>query len=562
MVSVYPAFLPAALLLVALLPAGFLPAPGGAARAEYKVGRADIQKLGREMQDVFAGLQYILNAYQIRQFLSLENDSLRREWLKVFWKRQDPTPTTRKNEMEIEHTIRVGLARQFFTSKKWPGWDKRGEVFVRYGPPDYRGKIWGEVTVKKMRPPGEIWYYRKHDMIVSFQNFGLKGEYIYSIDPLGGHRELSPELVESLRFDTDQSLTSKIPQNLLEPSSPTAAEEPPQFADPSRMQSYLMSRPRDLPESIDAIMDPDLPGMLPKDVSAIFQMEKARELTDNFEIVLNETPSSYPFNFERNSLPFYFAVDQFKAGENSNRVEVHIELPVSIEGGAGEASEEVYHTEVVLWDTEFEEVSRHEKDIVLRSGPEVAGWANLLPTQAVFALGRGYYRMGISIREKSTGRSSAYRVNIACEPFDAAPALSDMIFATKIEQSDNPSVFSRGPLEVIPHPYRGYSRTFAVPIYFEIYNLTLDDRGVSSYTVEYKIVPHARTKTRFWDRYRGTAPVVSSKFQSSGFGADEVQYVFVHTENLEKGAYDFLITVTDDLSQSVNFKKGTFSIID
>ena len=108
------------LLMLAPLPSAKMP--------EYKVARADVEKMSPEMQERFAGLQYILNAYQIRQLLSLDTDSLRAAWIDVYWKSRDPSPTTRKNEMKVEHEIRVMLARQFFEIKKWPGWDKRGEV--------------------------------------------------------------------------------------------------------------------------------------------------------------------------------------------------------------------------------------------------------------------------------------------------------------------------------------------------------------------------------------------------------------------------------------------------
>ncbi|MFQ5511748.1 MAG: GWxTD domain-containing protein [Candidatus Krumholzibacteriia bacterium] len=530
---------------------------------QYKVTRTDVVKLSRPLQQTFAGLQYLLNPYQVRQFLSLEDDEKRVEWIKLFWKQRDPTPTTRKNEMEVEHTIRVKLARQFYGSKKWPGWDKRGEVFVRYGPPDYRGKIWGEVTVNRgMSPPGELWYFRRHDMLVSFQNFGLKGEYIYSIDPLGASENISPEFADFLLYDTSASLTSKIPQDLLEAYAAPVYSAVPQSTTPGREQEYLLSRPRELADAIDALMDPDRVEMLPRDVSAVFQKDQVRETANNFEIVLDETPSSYPFNFEKKNLPFYFGVDQFKGGKSSNRVDVQIEIPVLVESGRGSVFEETFHTEIVVWDPQFNELSRKEKDVVLRTGPDVTTWSNLLPTQIPLLLETGYYRMAVSVRGLKSGKSSSFRTSFDCNSFDNGLALSDILFARRIAQTETPSLFTRGALEVIPHPLRAYSRSVPMPIYFEIYNLTTDERGVSSYTVEYKIIPHNKEKKHFWQRYRQATPVVSSRFRSSGFGDNEIQHITVNTENLKKGSFDLLITLTDDLSQQVTFKRGTFSLID
>ena len=117
-------------------------------------------------------------------------------------------------------------------------------------------------------------------------------------------------------------------------------------------------------------------------------------------------------------------------------------------------------------------------------------------------------------------------------------------------------------MEVIPHPARAYSRKFPLPIYFEVYNLTLGSTGVSAYTIEYKIIQHEKKKKRFWERFEKAKPVISSRFDGSGFSEDEPLHVTVNTENLAKGSFDFLITLTDNLSGIVAYRRGTFSLVD
>jgi GWxTD domain-containing protein len=529
----------------------------------YKVSRADIEKLSPAMQETFAGLQYLMNPYQIRHFLALRNEEQRIRWITLFWKQRDPTATTDKNEMETEHTIRVKLARQFYRSKKWPGWDKRGEVFIRYGAPDYRGKIYGEVSVnRRMSPPREIWYYRGHNMLVSFENFGLKGEYIYAIDPLGSAETISPEFAEFLLYDTKESLTKKIPQQFLTYFATPVYEAPPTFINPGELEEYLAARPREVDDAIDALIDPDRIEMLPKDVSAVFQKEQIEKVANNFEITLESTPSSYPFNFEYKDLPFYFGVDQFRAGDKSNRVDINIEVPIEVHTSGAVSFEETFHAEVVIWNSQYDEVLRKEKDIVVRSSPDVETFANLLPTQISLSLAGGYYRMGVSVLAQKSQHASSYRTAFTCEPFARRFSVSDIVFARRINDATSSSIFTRGALEVIPHPVRAYSRKIPIPIYFEIYNLTLDRQNVASYTIEYKVIPHSKEKKRFWDRFSTATPVVSSKFQSSSFSDNDIQHIFLKTGNLSKGSYDLLITVTDDLSGAVTFRRGTFSLVD
>lgn len=527
---------------------------------EYKIKQAEIERLSTQMKEEFAGLHYLLNPYQIRQFLSLDSDEERVSWIELYWKQRDPTPTTPENEMEIEHNIRVKIARQAYRLNRWPGWDKRGEVFIRYGPPNYLGKLWGDINVRGMEPPGELWYYTRHNMLVSFQNFGLNGEFIYSIDPLGPATKFSPELTEFLLYDTNELLSQQIPQQYLEYYAAPAYAPVPQSSEPGREEAYMMSRERVLDPGIDAIMDPDRVDMLPSNVMDVFQRDKIREVANNFEITLEDTPSSYPFNFEQKPLPFYFAVDQFRGGDEKNRVDVSLELPVSI--GNDTVRDDMYHAQVVIWDADYREVSRRSTDIVIQADESVIDWSSLIPSQIIVALNRGYYRMGISIEGDQSGRSSSYRTTFDCEPYGVRLSISDILFARSITEANSPSMFTRGAMDVVPHPSRAYSRRVSMPIYFEIYNLTLDERGVSSYTLEYKIVPRTNQKKTLADRFQSASPVVSSKFQSSGFGPSESQPLFIRLDNLSKGAYDLLITLTDDVTQQVVTQTGTFSLVD
>jgi GWxTD domain-containing protein len=349
--------------LLVVLPTGVYP---GA--KEYKVSREELDRMLPGMRETFAGLQYLLNPYQTRQFLSLPTDDQRGVWIERFWNQRDPSPTAPENEMEVEHNIRVKLAREAYTSKKWPGWDKRGEVFIRYGPPNYRGKVWADISVRGMEPPGELWFYTRHNMLVSFQNFGLEGEFIYSIDPLGPQAKFSPELTEFLLYDTSTALSQQIPQQYLEYYSAPAYAPVPVTIVPGREEAFRMDRPRELDPAIDALMDPDRIDMVPRNVMNIFQRDQIREVANNFEIVLEETPSSYPFNFEQKELPFYFAVDQFRGGPETNRVDISIELPVVIDKEGGSVTNETYHAEMVIWDADYKEIARLAPTLMSRNG--------------------------------------------------------------------------------------------------------------------------------------------------------------------------------------------------
>lgn len=101
-------------------------------------------------------LWHILDSDQFDEFNNLTDDYDRKEWLRKFWKAQDPTPTTEPNEKLIEFERRVKHARGNY-AKPWDNrhfrylpdqyirtgwycapWDARGELYIKFGEPDVR----------------------------------------------------------------------------------------------------------------------------------------------------------------------------------------------------------------------------------------------------------------------------------------------------------------------------------------------------------------------------------------------------------------------------------------
>jgi GWxTD domain-containing protein len=556
-----------------------------AGKPKFKIEEEHVKSLSPEMQREIAGLQYALNPYQLHHFFALPSDSLRRQWIDSYWKQHDPTPTTPKNEMMVEHYVRVRLSMQFFGSKQWPGWDKRGEVFIRYGAPNYRSKIHSEVTPRKVYPPGELWFYKKHAMVIQFEDFNLNGNYNYAIKALGVARDMDPELMEFLLYDTEDALQEQIPAYLLDHRRPAAIIQDAydenwtvedEVIHGVRPVSYANPRMRGMQQGIDdVIQDPDITQEIPVNPSATFHAERIKKYANNFEVVLEETPSAYPFNFQSESLPFYFAVDQFKGGETVNRVEVNIEFTADLSPGEEGLTQKAYEATAVFFDADYQEVARENREIVLPTVPaatkedeeyeddeEDGKDVRLIPAQLLFTLPREYYRLAVTVAESNTERSSAYKTTMAFNDYQIDLAVSDILFASKIAPAERQSPFNRGALEVVPHPIRHYRKGDVVPVYFEVYNLDLDDDGLSQFTVEYRIVPSTRRKSSFWDRYDNERPIVASKFESSSYGTTDPLYVSIDTDNLWEGAFDLMVTVTDELTQAVVFRKATFNIAD
>jgi hypothetical protein len=403
-------------------------------------------------------------------------------------------------------------------------------------------------------------------MMVRFSDFSLKGNYIYDITPFGDAQDIEPDLAEFLVYDTHSSIQEQIPQQYLDmyrdpevdpdvtPRSPV--QEAMLGVAPQR---YLRPRTAGENEDISAVNSTEWLHNVPGNPSDVFQRDKAVELAANFEGVLEDTPSSYPFNFEKKTSPFYFDVEQFRGGEGLNRVEVNLELVVPPVRNT-DVVKRTYLAKATVMDQDYKVVDTQSRTIGIPVS--AASPTRLMPAQIFFTLPRSYYHVAVSVNDVDSLRASAYRTSVSSRNFDHELAVSDILFAQRIGPAVETSPFTRGPIEVIPHPIRRYAVGSPVSAYFEVYNLGLGDDARSTYEVQYRVAPHTGEKQRFIDRFNGSQVVFSSNFNGSGYSATEPIHIAIKSENLKPGFYDFLITIKDDYWQSIVHRTGTFRIVE
>lgn len=504
-----------------------------------------LRNLSAEEQLAYFGLQYLMNDHQKRQYLSIPTPEERASWIERFWIDLDPTPATVENERRIEHEKRVALARRLFAMKKAPGWDRRGETLIRWGLPTERVRTFGTVGMYRFTPPGEIWYYRSLDMIVQFSNVNLKGEYVYSSDPVG--RTSRQEL------DRIKNISDLAKYGVLQTVYPIEYMTPDEVKDLADWN----------PDEIDYTADPDLrmQSAALKDLIGQWEREKLEKSIGNFYRYLNEYPTIYSFEIGRQPLPLYFEIASFRGGENNLRTDISFEIPArEIKFIQQEGSLRAEIACMVLARDLWNKVIAADSDIV---HPVVAGQSysgpTLLPGQITLSLPPGYYRLGIEAIDRNSRRSAAYRTNLQLRAFDSAPSISDIQFASNISTVEESARFRKGPLQVVPHPARIYRKGFPISVYFEIYNLDTSEDGLSYYRIEYRI--DALDRRRSGPVFEEEKAAISSSFESSGYGSMQPQHLSIATENLWEGRFRFTVTVTDRRTFGSASKSDNFSVV-
>ncbi|MDD3643135.1 MAG: hypothetical protein PHQ19_06710, partial [Candidatus Krumholzibacteria bacterium] len=377
-----------------------------------------------------------------------------------------------------------------------------------------------------------------------FQDFNLRGEYIYAIEPMGAS---SRETLDKLQALSEFYKMQPYEKVHIQPGSSEIAA----------LQNFN-------PDRIDYIASPDVRAQLEVgSFAALVEAEKLEEAKNRYFKYLKESPVIYSFELSPDLLTVYFDVTAFSAGYDAVRAEVNVEVPAGelvFERREGVLGAEV-ELAVVVHDLEMNEAAR-ASDVIRpsQSGGQVYQGPAFLPGHVVFALEPGYYRIGIQARDRGSGRTGVYRTTVWLPPLHDRLALSDILFASSIRPAGETAKFARGDLQVVPHPLHAYRKPFPLTFYFEIYGLDTDAGGMAFYAVDYRIVPV--TKKRKGLTLEDVPTAISSRFETTGFGSTQSQQLEIATENLWKGSFRLIVTAQDRRTRETVEKIANFSILE
>lgn len=491
-------------------------------------------RLGRKERDEYQVIRLFMSERQKQEYLCTGEWWQRRLWVERFWLDLDPTPTTKKNEKKLEVEERVKLARELFPAPDDPGWDDRGYTFIRFGVPNYWNRIWATVSGGALNMPGEIWHYSAPETLLKFTDHELDG--IYTAD----------------YFDPDHGMW--IP-----------TEYDPGFRSSSKKRLddlAMMANPFRGSKSPGSTSDPDFDVQMERD-----------DLPDKVEMLCERygLEGYWPTGDENRYFLFpdldlnmiaYFDISAFMKGSNSTRTEITFEVPgseLSFTGTEGGLRSEV-ELRVLVRDMDMKEVTSSSEVFRMGIEGEVDPKEYYMLGQSAVTLPEGEYRFWIEVVDRSKERRGTFKTVRNVEDYSGRLSISDIQFAKTIRESDVPSRYRKGDIIVIPHPLHLYKKGFPLTFYFEIYGLDTDSEDFAFYAVEYEIEPTERK--RWGPIYKDIETVITSKFNTSGFGSTQPQRLEIDTDELWKGRFKLKVTVTDRRTREAAVKETFFAILE
>ncbi|MSS72352.1 MAG: GWxTD domain-containing protein [Candidatus Latescibacteria bacterium] len=506
-----------------------------------------------------------------------------------FWTERDPDFTTPANERLLEHYRRVWYARTYFSKRRFP-WDRRGDVYVRYGPPDHRSRsgapsppVTTSVNAVKERA-----YNRIYDDMRALLAMG-GGKESLSFD-----RESNPGTdtgvlwFEGVTGGLTGSLTGPVfPVRSYAPDAPGGVYLPIGSTDFSIVpwESWVYADVDggiviDFTDEVgrgafDYAPVPELgktPGLRHQNSAGTDAIRALAGLARQApNVVMRKAVSVVPERYappaEDRSLDFYFDHATFRGEGGASRLEVYYGIPTSETAYSPEEGRSDLRAtcRIALAGKGGGAVYRSETELVYREAGDRTRSAGVIPHIARLEAPPGDYRLDVRVENRLNGRVGSYRKRLTVESYPAGPLrLSDVQLAWKVSEGQGESRFARQGLQVIPMPTRLYGKGQPVVVYYEIYNLARDESGRASYTVEHTIrsgnAPGIISQmVRSFQGKKGDQEVSVTQ-ERLGLRETETQHLELDLKGVAPGRVTVKVVVTDLIGNQTSSKEAVFQV--
>ncbi len=510
--------------------------------------KSDKAALQEEMEDYFKkwlrqDVVYIISDEEEGVFNRLATEEERERFIEQFWQRRDTDSQTSINEFKEEHYRRIAYANDHFFSAK-AGWrTDRGRTYILWGPPDDR----------EIRPSGgryerlpyegggttvtyafERWYYRHIPGIGS----DIELEFVDKTGTAEYRLALGLEDKDAL-LHTDVGLTIAEELGMMDKSqrpyfTPSSANNP-------LIQGMMRTRAKDRPFAR---------------MARYFEVQKAPAI--EFKDLQKAVDSRIFYH----SLPFEVMTNSIKLDGSRTMLAVSVELrnqdlTFKEENGLHRASVKIYGRAVGLTGrvlTEFEEQVGldYTPDRIKEGRTESSIYQDQMMAPP------GLYKLNLILEDLHGGKMGTLETRLPAPDYQSEKlATSPLILANSIRRlrtlPDSLEMFVLGDLKVIPNVIGTFTRDSHLPVYFQVYNLQVDQSlGRPFPETVYEIIKAGRVVKKVSD---------TDNQDLAYFSEERAVFVqYVDLEGLRPGDYSLQVTVRDGVANESVVTRDKFKI--
>lgn len=559
---------------------------------------------GSERQH-YTEISYIASDVELAEYQALTGPE-RQAYREQFWARRDPDILTKINERVIEHYRRVWFARTFFSSNVYP-WDKRGEVYIRYGEPDYRSR---STDLNFVQSP-EVETVR---MQMAVDIYGPEAAFLTftgPVFPVRTNRLQKGSLFEpnspddnSDFFASDENGVDPDPGELTQEEGGTNAGFQLGFErNPFEIDGTVSSRLDEqtgrlntrlqfggyAPVTIDNEIDTvpwetwtyvqlnggieitftdemgngrydfaPLPEATIEDAEALEYITRMTEHTPDvvYQSTISRTPDFYRPGLPGDVLNFYYDLAEFRGGDGQTEIEIYYGIPPEQVDVFESADSSFIHVQlaVALADEGHTTIYRAAEEFFYQADRSLDKYKGaFVPELLSTQVPPGKYELQVQMKDLISGRTGIYRQDLDIDDYRPADLqLSDIQLASTIADT-GATKFKKEDVWIIPMPTRSYADAQNVYAYFEIYNLTPDNFGQTRYKTEYKVRSSAMPSVGVFGAvasglrtiFKSSKAQVSITNEQVGRDVDQHEYVEIILSKAKPGVNALEVTITD-----------------
>lgn len=506
--------------------------------------------------------------------------SVRGDTLLTWWRREDPLPGTRVNEQIHEHLQRVATAlEEYHHENTIYGFDERGEIYVRFGPPDedvvvnfsesrltdliYEREVGVDVNFSDF-PANEFWSYGNVDRELYYIFVQKTTGDPYTI---GRIEDLLPRTLQaaygsSRRAQQRSVYALSVLRAIYRKYSPFHPNMARRHDEVANYLQFVRSAGLEQYNTFEQYRPPSV--FLNKTISRDKNQDAVASRTrdDRAPRQISATKRQY------GKLPLAVRTARFLNDDGTTRTEVYWAPEAGglypDEEQREKLQEDGYRSfdDVLVQFIATQEHRDYRDRVVNRENyrlTDVGGEESTIPAQT-FSTKQGdttLYHLSLQWDQYLVDpdqQSVGPKIKVATERRDSLRTLSSD--PDVLEMSDpRPVVVPEGkaPLEknTVPYPFEQVATNTPIALYFEVYHLARDSDNRTEYTVEYTVQGRANRGAiaRLFAGGDKQETVVSSTFRGSSRTAEELIRLDVGDWDLEtETTANVTVRVTDELS--------------
>lgn len=489
------------------------------------------------IERLFIDCKEIATALEINQWDTLRTSDEKLEFLKRFWKRRDPNPIDPINERLLEHYKRLIVARQSYSKAFKPWYDDRGALFIKLGKPD---RIYHGLPKQNIKD-NESWFYDniKTDLFFDFVDFGG----FYQLASLFEAVERSADIEEIVQLFDERAIYNPYYQRTAQKIKTQADVEQQRVEEKLQNFRGRTDEGQGLADRMNAIQS-----------AALFMQRNDKQLDNSYNLSY-ANKQHFIFDVGAPHLPINCNFASFKATNKTTRLEFYYAVPFDQLNFIPNISESNKFTttlklNMALFDLKYDEVKKLDREFdITAGGNEIS--SHFYIDQMESEILPGKYVAALEIRNNEKDKVGIYQFVVSVRDYSAdSLTVSDIEIAQYVDNTISREKFvkPKSTLKVVPNPAAGILKTKPLTVYYEIYNLTLNDEGKSSYQISYSIKMAenpdflAKIKGVFSGKNEASTSSITTK---EGKSTTEREYIGFDISELPPGVATLEIKVKD-----------------